>query len=272
LPVTSVSVPRGPASLQTLLEEMVRSPSQNFVVVTHGEIRGLIVRLANGNNRPVGMSAFDRALERLMRIAAGDRTRSPMQITTQDSSALQLTSAQIGELIRLMGEVRRKNIGQLEFRSCIIGRDLSVAQSFQRFFGARRLGAPQLFNSFVYGSFTIASSPAANHRTGGWRVVRYDLQRGGVVHVCVQPTIDPNTNLYKVENMALYADRSQSAHEWARQFLAPNASYTGSIIPLHYMFGSPPLNLNTSILASNTPELAWPMTNLYKDRIRYIFA
>ncbi len=267
LTVDSMTVPSGAASLKTLLQAMLASASRSFAVVSHGETRGFFWPLVPGGS----ISSLAPALDRLMQIADGAGTRAPGQIQDRDRTYLQLNDARIGELLQLMRRIRARRIDQLEFRSCIIGRELAVARSIRQFFGARRLGAPQLFNQFGEGSFTIAATPAARHRSSSWRVYRYDVHPG-VVHACVKPQAASTPGLVKIDELAVYADSLRTAGLWVREYLAPNASYrSGGGIPLHMMFGRPPVGGDPLFADTPEPELAWPMTNLYKDRIRYVF-
>ena len=141
--VDSTSDIKGSLSFEHFIKTISKSPANEFVLVVHGHENGggLYLSLVSGNN---SVQTTRENLKILNDIA----DKKDGKISPIDKKKLALTDAHISRLLKLRGELHKKQIKMVEFRGCNLGRDLESVKQFRSFFGAGNFGAPKLHSFF----------------------------------------------------------------------------------------------------------------------------
>lgn len=147
-------------TFESLLTRMAASPYANFVLIVHGyeDGSGLYLPLTHRRGSAQAMATH---LQRLMDLDAPSAS-----FAADDQKRLGLDRQDVQRLLDLMHKIRDKRIGCIEFRACNLGRNLHSLGTFRRFFGARRLGAPDLWSFFGSGAALVGEKLLATHRQG----------------------------------------------------------------------------------------------------------
>jgi hypothetical protein len=162
-----------PLTFERVLQLMLDSDQEDFVIDVHGSAKGLSIPLARGTEisavkqslvillqidhiqRAVQEAGEDlRRWRGILRIIQAPQADSVSQVEharsavqewmTRRVSALGLTAARVQALIDAMLQLQAKEIRKIEFRSCKMGQDLEALATFREFFEAQRVGAPNV--------------------------------------------------------------------------------------------------------------------------------
>ncbi len=252
--VSTTRTPSGPASFETLLRGIAaETGEQEFVVVVHGheDGTGLFLPLANRGKAKVGENTTYDRLERLMVIAG----RNPARIDQQDRDLLGLRDAEINRLLQVRRTILAKKIKVIEFRSCNLGRKSKSMAEFRKFFGAVRLGAPNL-HSFYGDNPTGTGANLVNHtRSHTGTTFEHSFTIAGKTCICCIGVNDQR----KPVNGHVVANDSATLVSWIQQNLAANGTHTSGNLPSHGLWLFPPPDPNDPLMHFPDPKPIFPL-------------
>jgi hypothetical protein len=160
LPLKAVRVDtlEGLGTFEHLLQLVVASPHQRFILMAHGheDGSGLFLKLAKGSTA----NTEHKFVGRLVELAEGQTYND------YDKKHLGVDKEGAQRLVGLIQKVREKKIDCIEFRACNLGRDTLGLDRFRRCFGARLLGAPDLHTFFGHGPALTDPKMLATHAKG----------------------------------------------------------------------------------------------------------
>ncbi len=106
-----------------------------IVIVCHGNTGGLIFPLVNNHAR----KASAQALNMLSSPSRDGEIAGPLAVP----------EAAIARLRGKMRAAQAKSLDRVEIRGCRVGAEVSTMRAIQRFFGARCVGAPVIYNAYT---------------------------------------------------------------------------------------------------------------------------
>jgi hypothetical protein len=279
IPLTAVKVDTYPQNHATdtferLLTRVVASPQTNFVLIVHGYEDGSGLTLPLTDRRGSARALYTN-LQRLM-----DLDDPTVSFTDNDRNHLGLGLQDVRRLLDLMHKVWNKNIGCIEFRACNLGRNPLSLGTFRQFFGARRLGAPDLWSFFGSGPAVVGQKLLATHRaghTGGtWVTYQFPYALVDPPHLVCCFQLDQNN---KPAGGHVAADTIQTLDAWIKTYLMPAGSPPNGAMAIHglWIAGQGQIILQPDEV--NNPLGTWggvtprqvilPQTDFYRKHIVY---
>src|SRR4051794_23454497 len=215
-------------SFEHLLELMIKSPWNNFILIVHGheDGSGLHIPLAPHQAKP-HTEHWD--LQKLMDIDAGLSTMSPADI-----GRMGISKPHVDKLLDLMREVRSKRIDCIEFRSCNLGKNVMSLNRFRQFLGARLAGAPDLHTLFGLPGTRVGpeflATHARHHPGSNWETYKFPHAFGAPQLVCCFKLND----LQKPEPGGhIIADTAATFDAWVKQYVMAAGSRSGHEMAMH---------------------------------------
>ncbi len=139
-----------------------------IVIVCHGNTGGLIFPLVHRHARKASAQALN--------MLSG---------TDDDAAIAQPLSVPEAAIARLRGKMRAaqaKSLDRVEIRGCRVGAEVPTMRAIQRFFGARCVGAPVIYNAYTTCDANT-NNPNYDYATHYSGTNRYHWQVGGGGHV-----------------------------------------------------------------------------------------
>jgi hypothetical protein len=276
------------ASLEHLLELMLKSTFTNFILIIHGEPdgSGLIVRLFARSSK---LTTFHYDLQKLMDVDANVSTMSEadfgvMGFAPLDHHTKALLKRQnrkdprqerVEKMLDLMHQVRSKNIDSIEFRSCNLGKNALSLQRFREFFGARLAGAPDLHTVFGRTDTRVGEEFLKTHKrhhpvttdSPYWETYNFPWAHNsqGVVG---EPRTLPrlvccfglNDEMKPESKGHIVADTAATFDAWIEQYVMPTGSTSGNAMAMHCLWVANIKGTNrpVAIIAGDTSSaLSW---------------
>jgi hypothetical protein len=269
-----------PLTFQRLLELMAAAEEAEFVVVCHGHSEALLINLTKESKQNVGVAELDildtvqvtqrelagagtdlsrwrRILGRLeIEMPSGWRDldgaraeqlrRGVEQWLDGAAQTLGITRQSLGDLVALIGRVQARGLGKVDFRGCDLGKKEKVLERFRRFFGARKLRAPEVTSFFGTLDF-------GTHLNAG--AVRKLAQNGTTYGEAPnQVAIEIKYAGYSA-SLKGAAESKAAAVDWVANHIGAFTRYSQKV-PVHWLQTSPaawpgdrdyPLNLRTAV-------------------------
>ncbi len=230
IPLTAgkVDIVTGQPTFEHLLELIIASPYLNFILIAHGHEDGSGLYLHMTRNSG-SVRAEYHYLRRLLQFDAGDK------FTAVDQQRLGMNAGDVARLRGLMQKVQAKRVHCIEFRACNLGRSAASLDVFRRFFGARRLGAPDLHSFFGLGPVVtgqkMLDTHAQGHRGGTWETYKFPFaMRDSADLVCCFGLDEHN----KPAAGHVAADTEATLDGWIKQYLMEKAARPpGDHMPIH---------------------------------------
>jgi hypothetical protein len=218
-----------PASLENLLHLLAQSAFGNFILIIHGyeDGSGLAIPLMHTHTSRTGAMTDHFHLQRLM-----DLDDPQKNLPAAERAKLGLSDAAIGQLLALRRKVREKRIDCIEFRACNLGRNKASLDRFREFFGARRLGAPDLHSFFGHGPLRIGQDLPRKHNHGSdqaWEIYKFPNALAPPDLCCcfhVNEKVKPDDG-------HVYADSRTVLDAWVQNYLMPAGRSGGNDMPIH---------------------------------------
>ncbi|KYF77676.1 hypothetical protein BE20_09110 [Sorangium cellulosum] len=235
-------------TLESLLTSMAAlAGGGGALVVQHGTLEGLSMHLVPGAQpvepaRGRQPARYVHANAQAMGILA-DAPGSDALMPIPDADAatrLHLSAAQVASLRALMRQVQRLRLAHVGLRACNTGQDPDRLEAIRRFFGAQRLSAPNLRDSYGLGdvgSPTTSADAWARWRRAHRRRHEYaDGALGGTLAVTPRELGDHRVSIGMMAESWTVAERWVGAHlpagAWQGQ---------GSTFIWHALWGLPPI-------------------------------
>jgi hypothetical protein len=272
IPLTAqqVDAGTGPATLERLLGLVAASPHRNFILIAHGHEDGAGLYLRLTDRSPTRAEHI--YLQRLMDLEAG------AAFTAYDRQRLGLGERDLARLLGLMRQVRAKRIECIEFRACNLGRNPLSLDRFRQFFGARRLGAPDLHSFFGLGPAVVGERMLATHeqghRGGPWETYKFPYALAAPRLVCCFGLDRHN----KPRGGHIAADTAETLDAWIKQYVMATGSQPAGEMALHGLWNVTrqiilePEDLSQPLGGWGGPlhkKLILPLTENYRKHIIY---
>ncbi|WP_296697957.1 hypothetical protein [Thiocapsa sp. UBA6158] len=231
--VTSVADIAGVGSFEALASRIANTEDDEFVVVVHADPNGVGLLVPLVTNARAHSTGAD--LEILNQIAGRERSDP----TPAELQKLGIYNNDVSRLIALRERLHSKKIRAIEFRGCNLGRSPRSVRAFCSFFGAVRLGAPQLHSFFgdpaVLHGPGVVDSHEAGHR--GDRTYSYTYPSGSGRCVCCFG-VDLATQ--RPVNGHIVADNLDSFNRWIQTHLDRNGTLGNARqLPIHGLWKLP---------------------------------
>jgi len=212
-------------SFERLLQIIIDSPFQNFILVIHGysDGYGLLLPITR---RQSGRHTTYLDLASLMEQDRNARQTGRLGIGKPDAE----------NLVNLMHKVWDKNIQCIEFRSCNLGRNRTSLDRFRQFFDANLVGAPDLHSLFGFVDVATGAEQLANHaRQHPPRTETYQFPsalKSPDLVCCL--TLN---NESKPESWGhVVADSAPTISSWLNQYFSPQGRPVQGALPLHALW------------------------------------
>lgn len=226
-------------SLESLVSEIRDNvpASSDLMIVCHGNTMGLSIPLFSSNSN--GVKGDHRAMSALDDANRSDAEVAQILLIPNPQSA---GASRVRDFRAAIAAVKAKRLGCIELRACNIGNEQSTMQIIKRFFGASRLGAPDVRDSYA---MLTPGRPVTDSRF--WENWRRQHPRHKVYEVPAQgrvglATSGGGTGQTSFQLHALVNSLS-SVGFWADVYLARLHSavrFTGGTLPIHSMWTSTP--------------------------------
>ena len=219
-------------SLDRLLQAIITwkkgSTSKDLVLVSHGNERGLTMRLFPGHRTD---SRSD-VLETLM----GSDSRE------SKAKMLSLTPQQVDSLVAKISEVQQLGISTVEFRGCNIGRVKKNLDVLKSLLGAGSVGAPDELSTF---GLVKPRFSRTTKEFDKWNDA-YSAKGHAFAHInriIFYITPIPKSHMDKID---LYVEDKSIIPEWLGAFMsnaAPKSfqNWMATLLPVHYLTVIPPI-------------------------------
>jgi hypothetical protein len=255
--VVSVQQVNNP-TIKGLMEAVDKSKEPEILIVAHGHVdgSGLFLPLASGAPDSTTHQQIDRLLK--MSITAS------LNITDADAKTFSISKADLIALIDL-AKARKKSPKKLiEFRGCTLGLNKISLGRFREFFGADKLGAPDVgsfFGSFACGQGNPHFAQHAAAHVGK----TYEYPTGSTLFCCIG--VDSND---EPQNGHVVATTGNHILSWLYTNFDPNATPPGNSLPVHFLWDdNPKPPPGVTLMNKMRPQPYFPNTKLYEDHIVY---
>jgi hypothetical protein len=155
---------------------------------------------------------------------------------------LDLKEAKVDELIDKMLRLQKRELTRIEFRSCKMGKDLDALWVFRKFFGSKRVGAPDVRSGI--GKLTPPprgtnlGPGAIDFLLRGTPLAKvYGDVKGKrlAIHLTIAPS--PRTDV----TVVWAADSSTAVTEWVAEHIMERTKFNPRSIPIHFLELTPPV-------------------------------
>lgn len=278
LQVTQVREIR-PMTFERILQLMLSSDQQDFVIDVHGSAKGLAIPLARGTETPavkqslVMLLQIDhmqhemreagndlRRWQRILRIIRAPQVDSASQLGNARDSvedwiarrvrALGLTAGRVNALIQAMLQLQAKGLQKVEFRSCKMGQDPDALHTFREFFEAKRIGAPDVRSGIATVNPRVGRGPMQALRRDHPQAEISELPDGSRFGLRLRISPSPRTD---VSSFAA-ADSWGAVRQWIARHIMGGTRYRSGGFPIHFLETDPP---------------AFPADRAYRSHIKY---
>jgi hypothetical protein len=268
-----------PLTFERILQLMLDSDQKDFVIDVHGSAKGLSIPLTRGTEisavkqslvmllqidhiqREAREAGDDlRRWQRILRIIQSPQIDSVSQVenarsTVQDwmtrrVSALGLTAARVQALIDAMLQLQAKEIRKIEFRSCKMGQDLDALATFQEFFEAQRVGAPDVRSGIATVYPHVGRGPMQSLLRDHPQAQIARMADGSRFGLRLRISPSPSTD---VATFAA-ADSWGAVRQWIATHIMGGTRYRSGGFPIHFLETDPPV---------------FPAAREYRSHIKY---
>lgn len=246
--VTSIKQPECPATLESLMIEMMKANEKNFLVVAHGSKTGtlLFIGLANRGNTAVGGVVRGTMISlsdlRVLGAAYNRMNITPKEkATPAECQALGLTEAEVRRLVEVIRIKSRHRTKLIEFRGCNLGNSLEMLLYLRLILSAEWIGAPNLFSQFGNLSIETGKKALATHENrhiGPFVTEHYLLKKNPREEFKLCTSKDGTQGHVVAKSM-------NTIKQWTRRYIGEGYS-GGHKLPIHYFW-----NLKTKVNTSN---------------------
>jgi hypothetical protein len=193
--------------------------------------------------------------ERIGRAGAGDEQRRIQEATdragnwlVRQTESIDLDKPRLYRYLDKMGRLHGRRIQRIQFCSCNIGDRLDTLQAMRRFFGAQRVGAPNVRSGFgiarvgvgrgsISALFRDHPQARAYGEPGQQFAIRIITQAGS-----------SRARIFSA------ADNRAAIRAWISEHLMPGGRWRRRVFPVHWI---------------NTQPRAFPRDRSYRQTIRY---
>ena len=256
-----------PASLETLMTQMLNAQERDFLLVLHGYRTGtgLYLPLANRNRQAVGAHVTLSALKRLIEIVnrGGVSTR-------YDRAALKLEDLEIGRLLALVQGLSARRPSMIEFRNCNLGQSIEMMSCLRLLLSPMWLSAPKYFSFFGHpaiGASALQLRDHARRHRGNTLSFPYRLENpAGECILCLQ--LDAAS---KPIGGHIVADSNGTLNRWIARYLGQRVQNgPAQHLPVYGLWDRNLGKLGDPLAVFNQPKLTLPMELQQGTHIVYV--